>query len=250
MVSEPGSLQDVTMSSNDDPMEDHYAGVSSQTHHEDPERSLPQGSWPSLHSRIQQTNRVPTPILPQSSRLGDRAIHIRTSFKQHVRHRHPQEIAGVSSDLLEVPSPIDEDEVPTPPSAAEAAGSQLSMLTVNDMDMEAPESVLPTISVDPSQTLPFGEHAEQSLETESAIADGFDPMESNGGLGVGLIVRKQRARSGALSSGHGSPAPGRGDSAHPEMYGAGAVKRGFSLGFRADCEKCQMRVPGHMNHFI
>ncbi|GAW17539.1 hypothetical protein ANO14919_069970 [Xylariales sp. No.14919] len=28
------------------------------------------------------------------------------------------------------------------------------------------------------------------------------------------------------------------------------MKRTFSIGFRADCEKCQMRIPGHFNHII
>ena len=144
-------------------------------------------------------------------------MQVRTS---HVRHRHPQE--NISTELLEVPSPIDEDEVPTPPSAAEAAGSQLSMLTVNDMDMEpSHERIVPTISVDPSQILPFDQRVENSQEVDSAIADGFEPMDS----AVAELVRT-------------------------DQVGVGAHKRGFSMGFRADCEKCQMRVPGHMNHFV
>lgn len=28
------------------------------------------------------------------------------------------------------------------------------------------------------------------------------------------------------------------------------VKRSFSIGYRADCEKCRMKVPGHFNHII
>ncbi|KAK3332295.1 hypothetical protein B0T19DRAFT_99489 [Cercophora scortea] len=28
------------------------------------------------------------------------------------------------------------------------------------------------------------------------------------------------------------------------------MKRSFSIGFRADCEKCRMKVPGHFNHII
>lgn len=28
------------------------------------------------------------------------------------------------------------------------------------------------------------------------------------------------------------------------------MKRSFSIGYRADCEKCRLRVPGHFNHII
>lgn len=32
--------------------------------------------------------------------------------------------------------------------------------------------------------------------------------------------------------------------------GGGTVKRSFSMGYRADCEKCRMKVPGHFSHII
>jgi hypothetical protein len=28
------------------------------------------------------------------------------------------------------------------------------------------------------------------------------------------------------------------------------MKRSFSIGYRADCEKCRLKVPGHFNHII
>jgi hypothetical protein len=31
---------------------------------------------------------------------------------------------------------------------------------------------------------------------------------------------------------------------------SGSNKRGISMGYRADCEKCRLKVPGHMNHFF
>jgi hypothetical protein len=31
---------------------------------------------------------------------------------------------------------------------------------------------------------------------------------------------------------------------------AAANKRGISMGYRPDCEKCRLKVPGHMNHFF
>jgi len=36
-----------------------------------------------------------------------------------------------------------------------------------------------------------------------------------------------------------------------EMGGPGhGMKRSFSMGYRADCEKCRMKVPGHFSHII
>ena len=239
-MSEPGSPQDITMSSGDEDMVDDAATFS-----QSPEDTLlpssagrlPTSPW---FARMQQTNRVPTPIQPPL-RPGVHPMQVYTGAKQHIRRRHPQANISNSSDLLEVPSPVDEDEVPTPPSAAEAAGSQLSMLTVNDMDLE-PSQSLPTISIDPSQGLRLDGHPGHHLDVESAID--LEPMDDSDFRDSRLTVRKQRQRSGALSSGQGPPSPVR-----AEMNGA-TSRRGFSMGFRADCERCRMRVPGHMNHFV
>lgn len=178
-----------------------------------------------------QMNRVPTPMVPM--RPGASPDRIRTGFKQHVRRRHPQEYSA-SSDLLEVPSPIDEDEVPTPPSAAEAAGSQLSMLSVSDVDMAGSDGV-PRISIDPAR--PNYTHTGPNADLDSAIDS--EPMDYGSN---NIIVRKQRQRSGALSSGN---SPVRTTPATTTNK-----RGGFSMGYRADCEKCRLRVPGHMNHFI
>lgn len=32
--------------------------------------------------------------------------------------------------------------------------------------------------------------------------------------------------------------------------GFGGMKRSFSMGYRADCEKCRMKVPGHFSHIV
>lgn len=29
-----------------------------------------------------------------------------------------------------------------------------------------------------------------------------------------------------------------------------SIRRGFSMGYRSDCEKCRLRVPGHFSHVI
>lgn len=198
----------------------------------------PEGLKPQIASsspwgqRIQQTNRVPTPIMPMRLRNSPGG-----GIKTHVRQRHPQEINSTNtSDLLEVPSPIEENDFPTPPSAAEAAGSQLSMLSVSDVEMgeSSGSATIPTIAIDPARTP--NPHSGQSDMEEDMID----------GTGDHVVVRRQRQRSGALSNGNGNNSPQNGVRAGPSTAGS---KRGFSIGWRPDCEKCQMRVPGHFNHW-
>lgn len=226
MVSEPGSPQDVSMSGDEDMDAATFSQSPEDTHVIQPQ-AMRQSPW----GQRLQTHRVPTPTV--AMRPGARSAQQRAGVRHHIRGRHPQE--NISSDHLEVPSPIDEDEVPTPPSAAEAAGSQLSMLTVSDVDMDEDDPSVPTISIDPARPSNLN-HMESNNDPDSAVD--VEPMDNGP---ENIVVRKQRQRSGALSNGN---SPVRAGPSNP------AAKRGFSVGFRADCEKCRMRVPGHMNHFI
>lgn len=215
MVSEPGSEpalsqvseEDVAMlSSDDDAPKIRGRPVLSRSN---AERSV-----------VAQVPRAPTPVMSPKMTNG--------TLSGHVRARHPQEHA--SSDRIDVPSPIDEDEVPTPPSAAEAAGSQLEMLSVNDVEMSTGDD-LPTITVG----------SERSMQLDGTESNQFDQIEGTPDM---TLMRKTRARSGALSAGEGSPMRDRAGSGSDGF----TSKRGFSMGYRADCEKCQQKVPGHMNH--
>lgn len=218
MVSEPGSPQalsqvsdgDVSMLS-DDEDEQHQPSRSTRT----PSRSGQGEAW-----RAQLQGRAGTPV--HSPQMGQKVA------PNHVRSRHPQEI--MSSDRLEVPSPIDEDEVPTPPSAAEAAGSQLELLSVSDVEMQSIDDI-PTIAL----------HSDRSLQLDGG-ADNDNKLDRMDVKADNAIIRKTRARSGALSA---SGSPMRDSSPGDISYGA---RKGFSMGYRADCEKCRQRVPGHMNH--
>ncbi|KAI7605686.1 hypothetical protein KC319_g21648, partial [Hortaea werneckii] len=227
MLSEPGSPQDIA--SSDDEMEmDDMASYSQSPEEQRPLPKITPASTSPWRDRLQGRNRVPTPFHRPDLRPGQLQT---TGIKHHIRQRHPQEN---SSDRLEVPSPIDEDEVPTPPSAAEAAGSQLSMLSMDDMDIEQPG--VPTITVDPARNTPL-----------EAAPSGIGEHTDSGGGPAQVIVRKQRQRSGATSNGSASPARTGGGM---ESAFGGPSRKGISIGYRADCEKCRMRVPGHMNHFI
>lgn len=253
MMSEPGSPQDIAMS--DDEMLDEDRAVLSQTNSA-ASALQPSGSPWSARMLQRGDHRVPTPIQPPV-RPGIRPLQqpIGDATRQHIRQRHPQEnfsspysTTSVASAIehLDVPSPIDEDEVPTPPSAAEAAGSQLSMLSVNDMDIEA--EGLPSISISPSE-LPTMASMNDDMESavddaNSPMLDGMDVQESQ------IFVRKQRQRSGALSAGGGSPVRPTQAELAMEPLTREASRRGLSMGYRADCERCRMKVPGHFNHFV
>ncbi|KAK4541136.1 hypothetical protein LTR36_008210 [Oleoguttula mirabilis] len=239
MVSEPGSPQELVSSADemDTDMDDLPSFSQSPEDHHTLPNSQPPSSSP-WRERIQTRNRVSTPFT-HTSRAGVRPMQqLRTGINYHMRQRHPQE--NFSSDgHLEVPSPIDEDEVPTPPSAAEAAGSQLSMLTVNDMDIETAD--LPAITVEHSRSLHLDRHDDGGAA---------ESLHHRMGGGVeGVVVRKQRLRSGAQSNGSVSPARA-GAAMGGELAGSLGGKRGLSVGYRADCEKCRTHVPGHMNHFV
>jgi hypothetical protein len=233
MISEPGSPQDIDSSGEDmDTDMDDVASYSQACEdHQLPHAPYPMNSSPWAR-RMEARNRVATPF--SHPRAGITSIHVQTGFKRHIRDRHSQE--NMSSDHLVVPSPIDEDEVPTPPSAADAAGSQLSMLSVNDMDIETADH-LPSITIDPAR----------NLQLDGRIGDDIDSAMDSGPE-RGIWVRKQRQRSGAQSNGSVSPVrliPTQNDTA------VGAIgRRGITIGYRADCEKCRNRVPGHMNHFV
>ncbi|KAK5150963.1 hypothetical protein LTS14_009767 [Recurvomyces mirabilis] len=149
MVSEPGSPQDYaeSHSSGDDmdvEMESALFSPAASSSSFSPRPRAPPSSSP-WRERVQGgRDRVATPFGLSAARPASRALQVRTGAKtatNHIRSRHPQENTTITtsvatvSDHLEVPSPIDEDEARTPPSAADVTGSQLSMLS--DQDWEA-----------------------------------------------------------------------------------------------------------------
>lgn len=240
MLSEPGSPQ--VMSADEEDV-DMMSEDSDSASYSQPKSRSPGFSPAPLRTpwktRTQSANRIPTPILPRPKT---------SPIQTHIRRRHPQE--NVAGERLDVPSPIDEDEVPTPPSAAEAAGSQLEMLTVSDIEMQGVDrnddygnepAHLPQIALSSSQS-------GTSHPSNALFANGPGSM----------MVRKQRQRSGALSAaGNASPMqdvsatglPGA-STTHQNDSISGVNKRGISMGYRPDCEKCRLKVPGHMNHFF
>ncbi|KAK5117936.1 hypothetical protein LTR62_003980 [Meristemomyces frigidus] len=243
MVSEPGSPQDYAAShSSDDDMD---MEVDDMTFSQPPGSSQSNSPW---RERIRSSprNRVATPFgLATATRpaITQPRVRTRTSgSKNHIRSRHPQENAH-ASDHLEVPSPIEETEAHTPP----FIGSELSNLSVSDMDIE-PAAHLPSITIAPARNDSVSPGIEQMMRRDAAGTAAVTTMEMDEPSIP--MLRKQRQRSGAQSHGSASPVRGMAGGMDREMEGMMGGKRGLSMGFRADCEKCRMRVPGHMNHFV
>ncbi|KAF4551053.1 Hypothetical protein D9617_15g044070 [Elsinoe fawcettii] len=146
----------------------------------------------SIHSTPRKSDElVVRPTRPKIYPLQSQAKGSDTMYRRNAHDFMPRSSMSITTDRL--PSPIDDDEPHTPTTAA---GSQLSMLSVNDMD------------IDSGSITPVRQESEN-----------------------GSFIRRQRQRSGAFIS-------------PPE-----AAKR-IQFGYRADCEKCRNKVPGHMNHFL
>lgn len=170
-VSDAGSSTDINMDS-DDEAEDAEEEFRMTLSHS-PEDSSLWSMRPSLRqiksvSQHQPSSRVATPMVFNTAR--PRPAPLQTSFGQtpdsmgHSNASNNVPISKPTTIADRLPSPIDEDEPHTPTTAA---GSQLSLLTVNDMDID--------------------------VETPSTPG----PRSSN--LDA-VVVRKQRQRSGAFIS--------------------------------------------------
>ncbi|KAI9673485.1 MAG: hypothetical protein M1817_002948 [Caeruleum heppii] len=89
----------------------------------------------------------------------------------------------------------------------------------------------------------------------SEAEDGLlSPMAGPGGMMDRLVVGRDEDE---MNDDHGPPADGervrRGRSRSRRADGKDRVDEGrptLSMGFRADCEKCQARIPGHYSHVV
>ncbi len=132
-------------------------------------------------------------------------------------------------------------------------------------DMASPTMVLDGIqlrsnSVDNSHSLPPRSHSAMSLPpipSDGHTDDGPWPDGTGGGNGGSTLA----ARNGAVSSLTAmdtdlpaTPSPKKGHTRSRHTFNSWTLqpgmKKSFSIGYRADCEKCRNKVPGHFNHII
>lgn len=84
--------------------------------------------------------------------------------------------------------------------------------------------------------------ADMAMEVE--VTQPLEEMSVDGDI-------KPSPKKGHTRSKHSVRAWGGGSSFGSDMVGTGAgPRRGFSMGYRSDCEKCRMKVPGHFSHII
>jgi len=187
-----------------------------------------QSLLPSVQPANEQFNgsRVSTPIFPSfAASLGgppqlqqqslSAPASIQTaeeSFVQAVTYLMPRPKSGFENDYR-LPSPIHED-------AMEIADSQLSRLSFHGDD--GPASTM-DLGLDTSVGVRPAPRVDSAVDATAPVP----------------LARKGRARSGAISASPDAPR-----SWH------GLAGRRFFMGYREDCEKCRMKIPGHFAHFL
>ncbi|KOS19852.1 hypothetical protein ESCO_005612 [Escovopsis weberi] len=122
-----------------------------------------------------------------------------------------------------LPSPITEDDL----SPEQAIGSLAMMLDEgNNMAMIAPE-VLALAA--PHRTM---DHPNAMMDIESSPTHHMD-------------VERDSPSPGSAKKGHV-----RSKHTIDSWTWQPGMKKSFSIGYRADCEKCRLKVPGHFNHIV
>jgi hypothetical protein len=169
--------------------------------------------------------RIPTPIAPTF--LLPRG---NTSNPSHFPH-NPSLQAAAHRGLPNLPSPISEDI--TSPS-----------VVMESLSLEADVAMQDTANYEPPQlplqppTPPSG-HESKCSRSSSPVKKGHERMRHS-----------LRAWGSFLDGDEDGGGGGGGGAGPPGLAPGGAGKRGFSMGYRADCERCRMKVPGHFSHVV
>jgi hypothetical protein len=89
-------------------------------------------------------------------------------------------------------------------------------------------------------------------KSPSALAGGLNENDvhmNEEGLDM-LVESKSPLKKGHLKAKHSMRSWGADPSVSGGSGGSVGLRRGFSMGYRNDCEKCRSRVPGHFSHII
>ena len=213
-------------------------------------------STPSARSAHTQTPRLPTPIyghfaaaalntpssLSSNPSLGHYSPAIPTppSAQQQQIPIVPR-CSTIRSSLLDqqqdaflrrrrLPSPISEDENMDSPTT-------MTKSMLQNLDMSATPSTA-TFPLEHSRYQHYEDQTRQQHQADlmTPKTPGFAAGKGWGGFAIPqgpAVENRNRRRSDAISSG-----------------GENRAKIVFSMGFRADCEKCRERVPGHYSHVL
>lgn len=114
-----------------------------------------------------------------------------------------------------------------------------------------------SLALDPSSQ--FGGHLGHLTHEHPLLAS--LPPRSSSAVEIGRSAREctpgveNMIGNGMDIESPGSPSPKKGHTRSKHTVNSWTslqpgMKRSFSIGYRADCEKCRMKVPGHFNHII
>ncbi|CAN8098227.1 unnamed protein product [Discula destructiva] len=145
-----------------------------------------------------------------------------------------------------LPSPISEggaDELGSPRMVLDTQLRQgLPPRAASAMDFTAPERT-------PSVHSTFSDLAGESNSTRSSYSGHTSSSNCDG------CVADDLANANAMDIEHSIPSPKKGHTRSRHTLNSWTqnvpgMKKTFSIGYRADCEKCRLKVPGHFNHII
>lgn len=152
-------------------------------------------------------------------------------FAAPMKHKHLLEHTvdySMPSPIAESPLIEEDDDDDLNMEMSDLPSSQLSRLSVSQDGM-----------MDVDERMMWSQHSGMMQRSSSSLG----PESAGGGLTFDVTPptpttpgRTGRARSGAFSASDGG--------------GGEKGGRRVVFGFREDCEKCRMRVPGHFAHFV
>ncbi|KAG5978945.1 hypothetical protein E4U54_006997 [Claviceps lovelessii] len=133
-----------------------------------------------------------------------------------------------------LPSPISElNSSGTNGQACNSSGMMMDHDSCLDAQAQFPTRSLCPLSCQPSST--------DAMEHPNAMID--------------VEIRSNIAQNSEFDAGRLSPSPGRkGHQRSKHTVNSWTwqpgMKKSFSIGYRSDCDKCRLKVPGHFNHIV
>ncbi|KAH6691920.1 hypothetical protein EV126DRAFT_444975 [Verticillium dahliae] len=193
----------------------------------------------------------PGPVIMQQNGLSNMGHVHSTAFQDRTVPRTMQTGDGWHSDVQRrIPSPISEVDSSTasPGMCLESGASSgfPSQLTARlEQSTLSPRGEdMGMMDVSPS----FSTHAEAAAEYEHMHEHEHEHEHEEGEDGMAPLTETISAPA--------TPSPGR-SRGHMRSHHTintwtwqPGMKKSFSIGYRADCEKCRLKVPGHFNHII
>ena len=146
--------------------------------------------------------------------------------------------------FLPDPSPSISGRIPTPIRSSFSPFAHFEKSSLGDADFADDEGIMQRMRRGRRLPSPISE----GETSPSVIVEGLGDMQMEVETTLQEEARDTPVKKGHTRSKH-SLRNWTGFGGELSGNGAGA-KRFFSMGYRSDCEKCRMKVPGHFSHII